>query len=166
MDDLTKAALADGKYVAYTAGCCKPNPGPGGCAYLLFAPGGDETQGTRISVNTTGNIAQLQAVIDALSATPEGSGVLIRSASSYITDTFGGRLEGWAARGWRNGKDKPVANRGKWQKVLRLSETRQVSAQRTSGQEGDPDSKRVVELAGKAAERGARKAARALRGVV
>ena len=88
MDNFTKSALADRIYVAFTDGSCKGNPGPGGSANRLYAPEGEIVEKTRLSVSTTNNIAEMVAVIDALTATPEGESVLVCLDSEYIKDGF------------------------------------------------------------------------------
>ncbi|WP_460273934.1 ribonuclease H family protein [Celeribacter sp. ULVN23_4] len=166
MNDLMKAALAEGCYIAYTDGSCKPNPGPGGCAYRLYAPDGSApSEFSRKSTNTTNNIAEMQAVIDVLKATPEGAFVTICLDSDYIKNSFENYLPKWSVNGWKKSNGKPVENREKWETIKTLADSRAVTFHKVKAHAGDPDNERVDQLAGEAADRAAQKLRRALREV-
>lgn len=156
MDNLTKTALAEGSHVAYTAGSCKPNPGPAGCAYLLYAPDGTKIEKVRISLDTTNNIAEMTAVIDALKATPKGAAITIVLTSNYIKQGVEEHLAGWIEREWRKSNGKEVRNKEKWGEVSALLETRQVTFRKVKAHTGDPDNERVDTLAVEAARRAAK----------
>lgn len=164
MDNLTKMALANGTYVAYTDGSCKPNPGQGGCAFRLYSPDGQMIEKTHKSLSTTNNVAEMWAVISALKSTPEGAEVLICLDSGYIKDGFEKYLTGWRERGWRKSNGKEVQNKDLWKKIIELTETRKVAFHKIKAHSGDPDNDRVDTLAGEAADRAAREAYCALRG--
>lgn len=163
MDNLMKTALAEGSYVAYTDGSCKPNPGPGGCAYRLYLPDGEMTEASRESLSTTNNIAEMWAVIDALGATPIDASVLVCLDSGYIKDGFENYLAGWIKRNWRKSDGSDVANQELWKKIIELTETRKVTLHKVKAHTGDPDNERVDTLAGEAADRAGERALSALR---
>lgn len=163
MDDLARTALSDGTYVAFTDGSCKPNPGPGGCAYRLYRPDGTMTEASRKSLDTSNNKAEMTAVIDALEATPEGSTVLVHTDSDIIAKGFHEWSPGWIAKGWRKSNGKPVENQDLWLRIIALAETRQVTFRWIKGHAGDPDNEAVDRMAGEAADKARRQAQKALR---
>lgn len=66
---------------------------------------------------TTNNIAELQAVINALSTCPSGVPIELFTDSTYVADGSMKWLEGWKARGWRKGDKKPIKNKELWMKL-------------------------------------------------
>ncbi|NIZ09986.1 ribonuclease H [Pseudooceanicola sp. HF7] len=159
MDDITKSALAEGTYVAYTDGSCKGNPGPGGAAYRLYAPdGSDPSEFSRKSKHTTNNKAEMQAVIDALKATPVDAYVMICLDSEYIKNGLEDYLPKWVGNGWKTSKGKPVENRDRWEMIKALVDERLVTFRKIKAHSGDPDNNRVDQLAGEAANRAERAA--------
>lgn len=161
MDDFTKAALAEGIYVAFTDGSCKGNPGPGGCAMRLYLPHDEPIEKTRQSTYTTNSKEEMRAVIDALEATPEGASIAICLDSQFIKDSFEKYLSGWIERDWRNSKGKPVKNQDMWKKIITLSKTRLVTFRKIKAHSGHPDNERVDELASQAADRASKQSLRA-----
>ena len=155
MNTLAKAALADGFYVAYTSGSCKPNPGPGGCAFRLYLPDGQVIEKTRQIPDTDNNVAVMWATIEALNETPEGSSVMIFLNSGYIKDGVEQYLAEWIKRGWRTTSGKDVANRELWEMIIALKVAREVTLQKTKAHSSDPDSMHVDAMAGMAADKAA-----------
>ncbi|WP_198134872.1 ribonuclease H family protein [Roseovarius sp. 217] len=153
--------MADGFYVAYTDGSCKDNPGPGGCAFRLYAPDGQIIEKSRQSLETTNNKAEMWAVIDALTAIPEDAPVLVCLDSGYIKDGIEQHLEGWLSRDWRKTNGQEVRNRELWEKIIALMATREVTFHKIKAHSGDPDNEHVDAMAGKAADKAARKVFRA-----
>lgn len=158
MDNLTRSALADGIYVAFTDGSCKGNPGPGGAAMLLYVPDGDPIERTLQSLETTNNKAEMAAVIVALKATPEGASVLMCLDSEYIKKGFESYLTGWINRRWRKSNGDRVKNQDLWGEIIDLTATRKVTFHKIKGHSGHPDNERVDALAGEAAEKAAKRA--------
>ncbi|WP_122073540.1 ribonuclease H [Pseudophaeobacter sp. EL27] len=157
-------ALAEGRYVAFTDGSCKGNPGPGGAAVWLYVPNGKPIEHSRKSLSTTNHIADMTAVIDALEMTPEGESVLIVLESEYIKDGFELYLEGWLQRGWRKSNGKKVANCELWKRIHSLAAERHVTFYKISANSNDPDKIRVDALAKEAAEKAAKRAYHAPKG--
>jgi ribonuclease HI len=99
--------------VVYTDGACIGNPGPGGWAWAFsrthFASG--------CTPQTTNQRMELTAVIEVLDA---NSGALeVVSDSTYVVNCFRDRWwAGWRARGWKNTKGQPVANRDLWEPLI------------------------------------------------
>jgi ribonuclease HI len=101
--------------IVYTDGACSGNPGPGGWAWLV--PDGSFASGAER--NTTNQRMELAAVLDALRSI-DGP-VLVRSDSTYVVNCFrDGWWKGWLAKGWKNSKREPVANRDLWEPLVEL----------------------------------------------
>lgn len=166
MEKCKTTALAEGRYVAFTDGSCKGNPGPGGAAARLYVPNGRPIEHIRKSQGTTNNVADMTAVIDALEMTPEGESVLIVLESDYIRCGFEKYLEGWLQRGWRKSNGKKVANCELWKRIHSLAAERQVTFYKISANSNDPDKMRVDALAKKATEEAAKRAYQAPKGRV
>ncbi len=105
--------------VVYTDGACSGNPGPGGWGWIV--PGGRWASGA--DPDTTNQRMELMAVLDALRSI---DGVVeIVSDSTYVVNCFrDGWWEGWLARGWRNSKKEPVANRDLWEPLIEIYRSR------------------------------------------
>jgi len=158
MDNQTQTALAEGTFVAYTAGSCKGNPGPGGCAFRLYFPDGQPIEKARHSLDTSNNIAAMWAVIDALEATPGDASVLVCLNCDYIKSNYEQRLVGWVDKGWLKSDGKPVANRELWQRIVALSATRKVAFEKVTTDPSNPNIAHVLNLARDATHRAARRA--------
>ena len=95
----------------FTDGSCYGNPGRGGfCAIIR---NGKESQTITGSVPfSTNNRMELAAVIEGLTAVPEGSAVTVFTDSGYIERAVNeGRLKEWQNNGWRRIKTgEPVKN--------------------------------------------------------
>jgi ribonuclease HI len=165
MDNIKKAALAEGSYVAFTKGSCKGSAG--GCAYRLYSPDGKMTGDHRQSKDTTSNIVEMCPVIDALKTTPQGASVLVFTSSDYVKGNFEKYLAGWIKGGFIKPDGTKVANQGWWEKIIAQTATRKVTFHKTKADSGDPDVKHVKtsarEAASKASERVTEEALRALR---
>ena len=71
----------------YTDGACSGNPGPGGWgAILIFNDLKKELSGG--SPNTTNNIMEMTAVIEALKALKKPCNVELYSDSAYVVNAF------------------------------------------------------------------------------
>jgi ribonuclease HI len=165
MIDFMKTALAEGSYIAYTKGSCNPQSGAGGCACLVYAPDGARpVEVTRKSTKTTNNIAEMQAVIFALKATPEGARVVVCGNSGYVKNSFERDLSKWSENGWKGSKGKTVLNREKWEAILALTESREVTFHHVKTYAGDPDIDHVYQLARDETEKAESKIIRILKG--
>lgn len=152
MDNLARTALAEGKYVAYTDGSCIVNPGPGGCAYRLFFPDDREPiEGTRQSLDTTNNVAEMQALSDALAKTPIAAEVLVCLDSEYVKNGVELYLPTWRTNNWKKTNKKPVQNRAKWEQIAELIDARTVTFHKIKAHSGDRDNEQVDTLAHNAA---------------
>ncbi len=141
-----------GATVAYTDGACRGNPGPGGWAWAV--PGGRWASG--YDPATTNQRMEIMAAFRAVESL-EGP-VHIVSDSTYVVNCFRDEWwKGWIARGWKNSKKEPVANRDLWEPFIELVQSRDVTFAWVKGHSGDPMNDVVDRLAVAAShhERGA-----------
>lgn len=118
--------------IAYTDGACSRNPGPGGWAWLV--PGGEFAAGA--SASTTNQRMELTAALEAVRRLPRP--LHIRSDSTYVVNCFRDKWwAGWIARGWRNSKREPVANRDLWEPLVELVRQGEVTFEWVKGHSGD-----------------------------
>lgn len=72
--------------------------------------------------NTTNNIMELKAVIEAMkSITDKSSNIEVYSDSAYVVECFNKKwYVNWEKNGWKNSKKQPVENRPLWEELLAL----------------------------------------------
>jgi hypothetical protein len=81
--------------------------------------------------------------------------VHIVSDSTYVVNCFRDEWwRGWIARGWKNSKKEPVANRDLWEPFVELVQERDVTFAWVKGHSGDPMNDVVDRLAVAASHRG------------
>ena len=111
----------------YTDGACSGNPGPGGWgAILMLGENRKEISGG--SENTTNNIMELTAVIEALKILKRPCKVNIYSDSAYVVNAFLQKwIYGWMKKGWKTAGGDPVKNKELWQELYSLTKTHDVA---------------------------------------
>lgn len=139
-----------------TDGACSANgtdEARGGWAAIIRSSDGDEIVITGGLRRTTNNRMELTAAIEGLAAAPGGSDVVLVTDSAYVANAIKDRwFDGWQARGWRNSKRQPVANRDLWERLLeQLGRHRSVQPTLVKGHAGHEDNERVDRLAQDAA---------------
>lgn len=109
--------------IIYTDGCCLSNPGgDGGWAYVRIEDGITHAHSGYLP-ETTNNIAELTAVIEALKSV-EGKkrNITIHSDSQYVIKAFNdGWLKNWKKYGWVTSSGDAVKNIGLWTELDVLS---------------------------------------------
>lgn len=137
----------------YTDGACSGNPGPGGWgAILIFQGKQKEISGG--AKNTTNNIMEMTAVIEALKMLKEECIVKIYSDSAYVVNAFNENwIEGWIAKGWQNSKKEPVKNKELWQELISLTNKHKVTFIKVKGHCTDELNNRCDFLATSAAKK-------------
>ena len=96
----------------YTDGACKGNPGPGGWGALLkYNEHEKEING--FSLETTNNIMELTAVIEALSIIKKKSEITIITDSNYVKDGITKWIDNWKKKGWKIDTNELTTNKGK-----------------------------------------------------
>jgi len=107
--------------VIYTDGACSGNPGPGGWGAILTYEG-KEKEISGSSKDTTNNIMELTAVVEALKALKYECEVEIFSDSAYVVNTFEkGWIYNWQKNNWRTSNKEPVKNRELWEELYELT---------------------------------------------
>ena len=131
----------------YTDGACSGNPGPGGWgAILMMGDVRKEISGG--SENTTNNIMELSAVIEALKLLKRPCKVNVFSDSAYVVNAFNQKwIYGWIKNGWKNSSKEPVKNKELWQELYELTKTHEVEFIKVKGHADNEYNNRCDELA-------------------
>jgi ribonuclease HI len=110
--------------VIYTDGGCSGNPGPGGWAFVMRLPTGDEILGSGGEADTTNNRMELRAVIASLeeaerrlSGEAPGAPVVVNTDSQYVKNGITSWIASWKRNGWRTADKKPVKNKELWEEL-------------------------------------------------
>ena len=106
--------------IIYTDGACSGNPGPGGWgAILMINENKKEISGG--NKNTTNNVMELTAVIEALKLLKRPCNVNLYSDSAYVVNAFlQNWILGWIKNGWKNSNKEDVKNKELWQELISL----------------------------------------------
>ena len=133
--------------IIYTDGACSGNPGPGGWgAILMYKDTKKEISG--YSTDTTNNIMEMTAVIEALKLLTEPCNIKIYSDSAYIVNAFKENwIEGWIKKNWQNSKKEPVKNKELWQELLELLNSHKFNFLKVKGHSDNEFNNRCDELA-------------------
>lgn len=131
----------------YTDGACSGNPGPGGWgAILMLGENRKEISGG--SENTTNNIMELTAVIEALKILKRPCKVNIYSDSAYVVNAFLQKwIYGWMKKGWKTAGGDPVKNKELWQELYSLTKTHDVTFIKVKGHADNEFNNRCDEMA-------------------
>lgn len=138
------------KVTIYTDGACSGNPGPGGWgAVLLYKENRKEISGG--NKETTNNIMELTAVIEALKQLKFPCEVELYSDSAYVVNAFSqGWIYGWIKNNWQTASKEPVKNKEIWQELYDLTKTHKVTFNKVKGHSDNELNNRCDELARKA----------------
>ena len=103
------------------------NPGPGGWgSILMYENIKKEIRGA--SKNTTNNIMELTAVIEALKLLKHPCEVDLYSDSAYVVNAFlQGWIYNWVKKNWRTAGGDPVKNKELWQDLYELTKIHKVN---------------------------------------
>ena len=131
----------------YTDGACSGNPGPGGWgAILMFGNIKKEISGG--SANTTNNIMELTAVIQALKLLKRPCKVNLYSDSAYVINAFEQKwIYGWLKNNWRTSNKEPVKNKELWEELYSLTKIHDVKFIKVKGHSTNEYNNRCDELA-------------------
>ena len=133
--------------IIYTDGACSGNPGPGGWgAILMFNDIKKEISGG--NPNTTNNIMEMTAVLEALKLLKRPCNVEIYSDSAYVVNAFNKKwIDGWLKNGWKNSNKEEVKNKELWQELYQLTKVHQVEFIKVKGHADNEYNNRCDELA-------------------
>ena len=135
------------KVTIYTDGACSGNPGPGGWGAVLIYKG-TEKELSGSSKDTTNNIMEVTAVIEALKALKFPCEVELYSDSAYVVNCFShGWIYNWIKKDWYTASGEPVKNKELWQELYSLTKTHKVSFNKVKGHADNKYNNRCDELA-------------------
>lgn len=135
------------KVIIYTDGACSGNPGPGGWgAVLIYEENRKEISGG--CRETTNNIMEMTAVLEALKALKNDCEVELYSDSAYVVNAFNDKwIDNWKKNGWINSKKEVVKNKELWQELDELVTKYKVKFNKVKGHSSDELNNRCDELA-------------------
>jgi len=135
------------KVIIYTDGACSGNPGPGGWGSILMM-GENRKEISGGKKDTTNNVMELTAVIEALKLLKRSCKVDLYSDSAYVVNAFlQNWILGWIKNGWKNSNKEEVKNKELWQELLSLTKIHDVTFHKVKGHADNEYNNRCDELA-------------------
>ena len=135
------------KVTIYTDGACSGNPGPGGWGAILMY-NGNKKELSGGNKDTTNNIMEITAVLEALKALKFPCEVDLYSDSAYVVNCFNqGWIYNWLKKGWKTASGEPVKNRELWEELYNLAKTHKVTFHKVKGHADNEFNNRCDELA-------------------
>ena len=135
------------KVIIYTDGACSGNPGPGGWGSILMHKENKKEISGRLE-NTTNNVMELTAVIEALKLLKFPCEVELYSDSAYVVNAFNQKwIYGWLKNGWKNSSKEPVKNKELWQELYELTKIHKITFIKVKGHADNEYNNRCDELA-------------------
>lgn len=133
--------------IIYTDGACSGNPGPGGWGSILMHKDyKKEISGS--NKNTTNNIMELTAVIEALRLVKYPCKIKIYSDSAYVVNAFlQGWIYNWLKKGWKTADGSPVKNKELWEELYSFTKTHEIEFIKVKGHSDNEFNNRCDELA-------------------
>lgn len=134
----------------YTDGACSGNPGPGGWgAILMYKENKKEISGGK--KDTTNNVMELTAVIEALKLLKYPCKVKLYSDSAYVVNAFlQNWVINWQRNDWKTADKKEVKNKELWQELVELTNIHDITFIKVKGHSDNEYNNRCDELARKA----------------
>ena len=131
----------------YTDGACSGNPGPGGWgAILMYKDNKKEISGGK--KDTTNNVMELTAVIEALKLLKYPCKVNVYSDSAYVVNAFLQHwINGWQRNNWKTSDKNDVKNKELWQELIALTKVHDVTFFKVKGHADNEYNNRCDELA-------------------
>ena len=135
------------KVIIYTDGACSGNPGPGGWGAILMYKGAKKEISGGMK-NTTNNIMEITAVVEALKCLKVESDVEVYSDSAYTVNAFKqGWIYNWIKNGWKTANKEPVKNKELWQELYALTKKHKVEFIKVKGHSDNEFNNRCDEIA-------------------
>ncbi len=140
--------------IIYTDGACSGNPGPGGWGSILMCKGNVKEISGGLK-NTTNNIMELTAVVEALKLLKYKCNVKLYSDSAYVVNAFNQKwIYGWMKNGWKNSNKEPVKNKEIWEELYSLTKIHNVEFIKVKGHADNEYNNRCDEMAREAIKMG------------
>ena len=141
------------KVIIYTDGACSGNPGPGGWGAILMYKGAKKEISGGMK-NTTNNIMEITAVVEALKCLKIESDVEVYSDSAYTVNAFKqGWIYNWMKNGWKTANKEPVKNKELWQELYSLTKKHKVEFIKVKGHADNEFNNRCDEMAREAIQK-------------
>lgn len=135
------------KVTIYTDGACSGNPGPGGWGVILMHNENKKELSGGIK-DTTNNIMEITAVLEALKALKFPCEVDIYSDSAYVVNCFNqGWIYNWLKKGWKTASGENVKNKELWEELYNLTKVHNVTFHKVKGHADNEYNNRCDELA-------------------
>jgi ribonuclease HI len=137
----------------YTDGACRGNGQENalGAFGIVFMYNGTQKEVKQAFKNTTNNIMELSAVIQALSMLKEPCEVKLYSDSAYVVNAINQKwIINWQKNGWKNSNKEPVKNKELWEKLIELLKVHKVEFLKVKGHSDNPYNNRCDKLANEA----------------
>ena len=138
------------KFIIYTDGSSRGNPGPGGWGTIVV---GSEPPTAMVKemggreAETTNNRMEMRAAIEALKNIPTNAEAEIHTDSEYLLKGATVWIKNWQKNNWRTKDKKSVLNQDLWQEILRETENRKISWTKVLGHSGHKLNDRCDEIA-------------------
>lgn len=137
----------------YTDGACRGNGKENsiGAYGIVLMYNGATKEVKKATIDTTNNIMELTAVIEALSMLKEPCEVKLFSDSAYVINAINQKwIDNWQRNGWKNSSKEPVKNKELWEKLLELLKYHKVQFIKVKGHSDNPHNNRCDALANEA----------------
>lgn len=98
--------------------------------------------------NTTNNIMELTAVIEALRLVKYPCKIKVYSDSAYVVNAFlQGWIYSWIKKGWKTADGSPVKNKELWEELYAFTKTHEIEFIKVKGHSDNEFNNRCDELA-------------------
>lgn len=141
------------KVIIYTDGACRGNGKEntiGGYGIVMMY-NEHKKEIKRAVRNTTNNIMELTAVIEALLLLKEPCEAEVYSDSAYVVNAINNKwIESWLKNGWKTSSKDPVKNKELWEKLIELLDYHKVKFIKVKGHSDNEYNNRCDKLANEA----------------
>ena len=123
------------------------NPGPGGWGAILMY-GNHKKEISGANPNTTNNIMELTAVVEALKLIKFPCSIKVYSDSAYVINGFTqGWIYNWMKKGWKTADGSPVKNKELWQSLYQFTQIHKIEFIKVKGHSDNEYNNRCDESA-------------------
>jgi ribonuclease HI len=147
------------KYIIYTDGSSRGNPGPGGWGAIIIEER-DSNHEARVKEiggreeKTTNNRMEMTAAIEVIKELEKicpmnfsDCEVEIHTDSEYLMKGITIWIKNWMKNNWRTGDKKEVLNRDLWQELWELTQNKKIEWKKVLGHSGHELNERCDEIA-------------------
>lgn len=139
------------KFIIYTDGSCKPNPGAGGWAAIIEDDQGNETILKGNSSQTTNNIMEMTAIIKALEYAQKQNiiNIELNTDSDYCKSGIEIWIKNWKRNGWQTSAKTDVKNKIYWIKLDKFNSSMNIKWNWVKAHATNEKNNRVDKIANK-----------------